>query len=75
MGEVFELKTQALQFVLICFCRFFSVRQQRLENFSVLQQRIIDISYKIAVTALCFLLVIVIIPAVIITEFFINPAF
>lgn len=75
MGEVFKLKAEALQFIFIGFGRLFSIGQYGLQHFSVFEQGIINISYKAAMAALRFLLVIIVVAAVIIAKFFIYTAF
>lgn len=74
MRQVFKLKAQPHQFILIGFGRLFSRGQDEFQNFSVFQQGIINVSYKATMTSPGFLLVVIVVAAIVIAEFFINSS-
>lgn len=75
MCDVFELEPEPLQFIFIGFGRFFSFRQNRLKNLPVFQQCVVDVAHKCAVASPGFLLVVIIVAAIVITEFFVDSSF
>jgi hypothetical protein len=75
MGKPFKLEAKPQQLILIGFGRLFSAGQKGFQYFSVFQQGIVNVSYKAAMASFGFLLVIIIVAAIVITEFFINSSF
>jgi hypothetical protein len=75
MGKPFELKSKPQQLILIGPGRFFPILQDGFQYFSVFQQRIVNIPYKAAMASFGFLLVVIVVAAIVIAEFFINSSF
>jgi len=69
-----KMKPETLQFIPVGFGGFFSIGQNTSKDPAVFQQGIVDVSHIGAVIPFGLLLVVVIITAIIITEFFVASS-
>lgn len=73
MRLVAKMKTHPEQFIPVGFCGFHPLTQHGCQYTPVLQEGIVDIPDYRAVTVPAFQFIVVIVSAIVITVFFINP--
>lgn len=74
MGKVPELEPEPLQFIPAGFGGFFRFGQEAFQHFPVFQQSVVDVPDQGTLVALGFLNVVVVVAAIIVAEFLIDPA-